>query len=80
MIAIVEDNLKNKIKWNQFAIDMAKVTKDKKSRTWLGSLYNNLGQNYLDAGEFEKALDVSLKALKYRKKERYAPNIIAFSL
>jgi len=75
MIAIAAEKTEDKIKWNQLAIDMTISTQDAKAHAWLGSLYNNLGQNYLSEGQFEKALTAFQKALEYRIEEGYAPNI-----
>ncbi len=75
MIAIVAQKEEDKITWNQRAIDLAMSAKDKRARDWLGSLYNNLGQNYLSKQQFEKALEAFLKALEYRNKEGHVPNI-----
>lgn len=73
MIAIVVEKAEEKIAWNQRAIDMAK--KNQQAGAWLGSLYHNLGQNYFDAQQPEKALEAFEKALEYRKQEGYIPNI-----
>jgi tetratricopeptide (TPR) repeat protein len=75
MIAIVAATPEEKRMWNQRAIDLAIKAKDKRAREWLGSLYNNLGQNYMDMHQFEKALAAFEQALVYREQERYAPNI-----
>jgi len=75
MIAIVASTTTEKITWNQRALDLAAKTQDQRAQNWLGSLYNNLGQNYLEAKQFEKALAVFQKALECREKEDYAPNI-----
>lgn len=56
MIAIVEKDVYEKIKWNQIALDLAQNTEDKRPSAWLGVLYNNLGQNYIEAGKFKEAL------------------------
>lgn len=75
MIAIVIENPKEKIKWNQTAIDLALEAADTRAQQWLGSLYNNLGQNYLSEEQFDKAFAAFQKALDYRIEEAYAPNI-----
>lgn len=75
MIAIIVEPTIEKIKWNQLALELASSTNDKRAGDWLGSLYNNLGQNYLEDKQYEKALMAFQKALEYRKKEKYAPNI-----
>lgn len=38
-------------------------------------MYSNLGQNYIDAQQYGKALIAFEKALEHRKKEGYIPNI-----
>lgn len=75
MIAIVAPKVEEKMQWNQLAIDLAERTDEKRARTWLGSLYNNLGQNFLEIQHYEKALCAFKKALEYREKEGYEPNI-----
>lgn len=75
MIAIVEDKVEDKIRWNQLALKLAQTTKEQRASLWLGSLYNNLGQNHLEARNFEEALVTFQEALIIREKEAYAPNI-----
>jgi tetratricopeptide (TPR) repeat protein len=75
MIAIVVDKIEDKIQWNQRALEMTQRTKDGRARRWLGSLYNNLGQNYLDVKQFDKALTVYQQALEFFREEDYQPNI-----
>jgi len=55
MVAIVEKNVDEKIKWNKRAIDLSKKTEDKRAYAWLGALYNNLGHNYLEAKKYSEA-------------------------
>ncbi|MCX5922690.1 MAG: tetratricopeptide repeat protein [Candidatus Dependentiae bacterium] len=75
MIAILAEPTQEKIQWNQRALDLAAHTKDSRAALWIGSLSNNLGQNYFEEKQFEKALSAFQKALECRKKEGYAPNI-----
>lgn len=56
MIAIVAKNINEKIEWNKKAIDHAKQTDDNCAHTWLGALYNNLAQNYIEAEQYSEAL------------------------
>lgn len=77
MIAIVAEKTEDKIKWNQRALELATSTPDKRAHLWLGALYNNLGQNYLEAKQFDKALTSFQKALEHREREAYIPNIRA---
>ena len=63
MIAIVVSTLEEKIAWNELALSLALQTQDKKAVQWLAPLYNNLGQNYFDAKDYEKSLEHYQKAL-----------------
>lgn len=75
MIAIIAAKTEDKIAWNNRALDLAKGTNDKRAQDWLGSLYNNLGRNYMDAHQYEQALVMFQEALGCREKEAYVPNI-----
>jgi tetratricopeptide (TPR) repeat protein len=75
MIAIAAPEANNKIKWNLLAIDLTEKTRDEKAKAWLGSLYSNLGQNYIETKQYEDALTVLEKTLEIRKKEHYEPNV-----
>lgn len=75
MIAIVAITPEEKIEWNSLAIDLAKSSSSQRAKAWRGSLYNNLGQAYIEAGQYEKALQALEIALEFRKEEKYPPNI-----
>ena len=75
MIAVLAETLDQKIAWNQKAIDLATNSQDLECRRWLASIWNNLGSNYLEAKQFDKALHAFEKTLEYRMLEQYAPNI-----
>ena len=75
MIAIIAEKLDEKIEWNKKAIDIATNGQDLEARRWLGSVWNNLGSNYIDAKQFDKALEAFEKTLEYRLQEKHAPNI-----
>ncbi|APR98422.1 hypothetical protein ASM33_04020 [Wolbachia endosymbiont of Folsomia candida] len=55
MVAIVEKNVDEKIVWNKKAIDLAQKTQDKRAYAWLGAIYNNLAQNYIEAEQYSEA-------------------------
>jgi tetratricopeptide (TPR) repeat protein len=55
------------LRWHEQAIAYAEATSDPRSRRWLGSLYNNLGWTYVDAGRYEEALVQFEKALVERE-------------
>ena len=75
MIAIVVENVEDKIKWNKLALALVETTKDPQAKKWLGPITNNLGQNYLAAKQYDKALPVFQKALELFQKDGYAPSI-----
>ncbi|HEV8052853.1 MAG TPA: hypothetical protein VGP47_10195 [Parachlamydiaceae bacterium] len=75
MIAIVAVTPEEKIKWNLLAIELVEIPKSIRAQTWSGSLYNNLGQAYIEGKLYEKALDALKKAQAFREEEGYAPNI-----
>src|SRR5262249_20858947 len=53
--------------WNRRALDLAERTPDQRAKKWLGSLCNNMGWTYHDAGQFEQALALFEKALAFRE-------------
>lgn len=66
-IIIISGN-KNKIKWNKIAINLASKTKDSRAHAWLGPLYNNLAQSYLEDKQYKKAFIAFKKSLKISEK------------
>lgn len=74
MLGIVEGGERS-VGWNRTAIDYAEKSSDPKARSWLGSLYNNLGWTYHDKGQYETALDQFRKALAAREAEGKNPLI-----
>jgi len=61
MMAIVEPP-GEKLGWNTKAMELAEATGDERARGWLASLYNNIGWDYHDKGEYAKALESLQKA------------------
>jgi tetratricopeptide (TPR) repeat protein len=55
--------------WNLKAIEMAQASEDPRARGWLGSLLNNTGWSYHEAGEYEKALQLFHQALDFRREQ-----------
>jgi tetratricopeptide (TPR) repeat protein len=55
MLAIAAPTPKEQIEWNLRGLKM--VEADPSQKGWLNALYNNLGESYAKAGEYEKALD-----------------------
>ena len=52
--------------WNLKALKMAETASTEAARSWLGSLYNNIGWTYHDQGDYELALDHFLRGLEWR--------------
>jgi tetratricopeptide (TPR) repeat protein len=69
MVAIGIKDPKEKINWNILAIDLATKSSSVKAQAWLGSLYNNLGQAYLDDKDYQNALDAFKLTQKFREKD-----------
>ncbi len=66
MVAIADTVRAEKMKWNLTGVALAEKSADDRARGWLGSLYNNIGWDYHDNGEYDKALDMFDKALAFR--------------
>lgn len=75
MMPFVVETVEEKINWNELAIELARHTSLPRARAWLGSLYNNLGQAYLESEQYEKALNTFEQAQVFREQEGYALNI-----
>jgi tetratricopeptide (TPR) repeat protein len=52
------------------AIIKAQNSASEKARNWLGALYNNLGWNYFDTGQYEKSLSVFLRGVQAREEQK----------
>lgn len=68
MIAIVEPP-DRQMDWNLRALALAESSADPKARRWRGSLLNNIGWTYHDAGEYERALEKFEEALQTRMEQ-----------
>jgi len=75
MVPFVAHSAKEKIEWNQRAVDMAENSESAGAKKWLGSLHNNLGQAFLEDKQYESAYNALAAALEYRRKEGDEPNI-----
>lgn len=53
--------------WNEKAVKLAEKSKDTRTQDWLGSLYNNIGWTYHDSQDYDKAMEVFMKALAWRE-------------
>lgn len=68
MVAIVANDVDDKIKWNKLAIALAEKTHDERCQTWLGAIHNNLAQNYIEAENYSEALESFKKCKAYAEK------------
>lgn len=68
MMAIVEKG-DEAIRWNETALDYARLSEDPKAKRWKGSLLNNLAWTYHDRGDHDKAMELFAEALEFRREE-----------
>lgn len=52
---------------NEQCLILAETSTQERAKNWLGTIYNNLGWGYFDKGEFEKALSIFLRGLKWQQ-------------
>ncbi len=57
MVAIAESEFDDRMAWNLRALELAEKAKDEKSRNWIGSLTNNIGWDYFEKSDYDKALE-----------------------
>jgi tetratricopeptide (TPR) repeat protein len=69
MLAIVEPPEKQ-LEWAEKAMSVAEKSRDERAWNWLGSLYNNTGWTYHDLGQYDKALEMFEKGLKFREEKK----------
>ncbi len=68
-IATIEKNLQKQIEWNKRAINLAENTHDERLHALLGPIYNNLAQQFIEAGKYLEALQ-SFEKCKAHAEER----------
>lgn len=61
------------IQLNEKALLLAQQSRLPQAQKWQGALYNNLGWDYFDLGQYEDALRIFLQALKWREAQQSAP-------
>jgi len=66
MMAIVEPPEKREA-WNVKAMELAEKSSDEKAKRWLGTLYNNMGWDAHDAGDYARALELHEKCLAWHR-------------
>jgi tetratricopeptide (TPR) repeat protein len=65
MLAIVAPP-SDRMAWNEKAAELAQNSDEPRARRWLGSLYNNMGWDRFDAGDWDSALVLFQSALDFR--------------
>ncbi len=65
----------NRLEWNLKALDLAENSKDERAWGWRGSLYNSIGWDYFDGGEFQEALFMFEKARDLRQQQGDTANL-----
>jgi tetratricopeptide (TPR) repeat protein len=68
MLAIIAP-LEASLEWNQRALELAERSSAPRALHWRGSLSNNVGWIYHDAGDYEQALATFQKATAVRREE-----------
>jgi tetratricopeptide (TPR) repeat protein len=68
MAALAAPIREGKLAWTDRGIEIAGASSDPQVYYWLGPLYNNLGWEYHEAGEYEPALEAFRKALVARER------------
>lgn len=63
------------IKLNEQGVLYAEQSTQERAKGWLGALYNNLAWAYFDKSDYDKALSVFLRALKWREEKQSAPEL-----
>ena len=76
MVAIAAPDFETRLAWSNRGIDLAASSSDPEVTYWLGSLFNNVGWDYSDAGDYETALDWFERALVEREKRPDEPKRI----
>lgn len=69
MLGIAEANSDTQMEWNLQALAAAEQSTNHAARQWLGSLYNNIGWTYHNAGQYNEAFNMFEKALQWRQQE-----------
>lgn len=75
MAAIAETDKIKKRDWHLLALDKAVHSGEEKARKWQGSLYNNLGWDLHEEGEYERALNMFEKALEFHLEQGKQPQL-----
>lgn len=53
--------------WHETAFEIAGASESKSARSWLGTLYNNMGWTKFDQGQYDEALALFQKGVEFRR-------------
>jgi tetratricopeptide (TPR) repeat protein len=67
MLGIAAASPEEQFQWNLIALEQARRSPDRRAQGWQGSLLNNIGWTYFDAGEYEQALAIFQEAVIWRQ-------------
>ena len=62
MVALAVKDQQKKREWSELGLKMAEESSDKRARSWKGPLSNNMGWDYFDSGDYNKALELFQQA------------------
>jgi tetratricopeptide (TPR) repeat protein len=79
MAAIAAPKQDTRMAWTQRGIELAEASSDPEVTYWLGPLFNNLGWDHYDAGQYEAALAAFERALVERERRPDKPAEIALA-
>ncbi len=74
MLGIIEPPAEQ-LAWDLKALALAEQTSKTRAKKWPGSLYNNIGWTYHDAGDYTQALAFFQKALAFQEQRGKTPEI-----
>ena len=77
MAAIAAPDFDVRLAWAERGIELAAGSQDDAVTYWLGSLYNNLGWDFFDQGDYETSLEWFEQALAERERRPDEPERIA---
>lgn len=67
MLGIAVADPAEQLQWNLTALALARRSPDRRAQSWQGSLLNNIGWAYFDAGNYEEALKIFEDAAVWRQ-------------
>jgi tetratricopeptide (TPR) repeat protein len=73
MAALVQPDQPGRVAWAERGIELAGRSEDPEVRYWLGPLFNNLGWEYYESGDYEPALSAFQQALEARERSPDRP-------